>query len=369
MSEKLYFRCVKTGKTFPFGLNVFNNPEANSPTYSNLIMEWGYQVDGYLSKVPFKKVHVSYWAKGTPLLDSPMAKELMRLTNLKIKDESHNPYGTHKDRRSEYIINVAVEHGVDKIVCLTVGNAGYSLSRYSARVNIDYTSLVFPWVSQERKASLSERWNVVTIDWSRYNGILRPRDFRSIVEEYDLYEQKKKWNNIRAVTNSFEPISINAYKELFYELQEEKPDYVVLPCGSGDIIIWVRLAIQELGMHTKIIAVGPKDEHPLRNALRYQKDEYQMEHYHEHSIAEKLTTPFTAVLPILYKIFNEPGNIYLEVDNDIIKRTKDLFSIKDTIRFENSAVPPFAVFLSDQRPDIDPDAKVIIINTGKGLEN
>ena len=174
-----------------------------------------------------------------------------------------------------------------------------------------------------------------------------------------------EWKNIRAVTNSFEPISVNAYKELFYEIKDEQPDYVVLPCGSGDIIVGVRLAIKELGMKTRIIAVGPKDEHPLKNALRFGVDEYQIEHYHEKSIAEKLSTPFSAVLPILYKIFNEPGNIYFEVDNSIIQRTKDILSTHDTIKFENSAVPPFATFLNHERPNIDPQSKVIIINTGK----
>jgi threonine synthase len=94
---------------------------------------------------------------------------------------------------------------------------------------------------------------VITIDGARYNGILRPRDFQQIVAEYDQYEREKKREKIWAVTNSFEPISINAYKELFYEIKDEKPDYVVVPCGSGDILIGIRLGIQELGMDTKII--------------------------------------------------------------------------------------------------------------------
>jgi threonine synthase len=48
------------------------------------------------------------------------------------------------------------------------------------------------------------------------------------------------------VTNSFEPISINAYKEMFYEIKDEEPDYVMVPCGSGDILIGIWLAIKEL---------------------------------------------------------------------------------------------------------------------------
>ncbi len=364
-----HFTCVKTGKHFPFALNVFNNPEANSPSYSNLIMEGWYEVEWYLSRVPFKQIHVSYGAKNTPLIQYPHAQEILWLPNLMVKDESHNPYGTHKDRRSEYIINVALEHHVDKIVCLTAGNAWYSLSRYCARAHIDYTSLIFPWVSAERRDSLSYYGHSLIIDWNRNAWILRFRWFKEIIQEYDKYERWLEWKNIRAVTNSFEPISVNAYKELFYEIKDEQPDYVVLPCGSGDIIVGVRLAIKELGMSTKIIAVWPKDEHPLKNALRFGVDEYQIEHYHEQSIAEKLSTPFSAVLPILYKIFNEPGNMYFEVDNTLIQRTKEVLSFNNKIKFENSAVPPFAVFLAHERPNIDPQSKVIIINTGKWLEN
>ena len=76
--------------------------------------------------------------------------QILNLKNVKVKDESCNPYGTHKDRRSEYIVNVALENKVDKVVCLTAGNAGYSLSRYCARARINYTSIVFPWISKER---------------------------------------------------------------------------------------------------------------------------------------------------------------------------------------------------------------------------
>lgn len=369
LADRLRLSCIHTGKDFDFDINVFNNPDTNTWYYSNLILQWWYRLDRYKSLVPFAKEHVSYGANNTPLIINEYVSKMLNIPHLLIKDESQNPYGTHKDRRSEYIVNVAIEQGVDKIVCLTAGNAWYSLSRYCSRARIDYTSLVFPWVSKERKASLWERWNVITIDGSRYNGILRPRDFKAIVEEHDQYERQKTWNKIWAVTNSFEPISVNAYKELFYEIKDEKPDYVVLPCGSGDIIVGVWLAIQELGMHTKIIAVWPKGEHPLDLALKYAKSEIQIPNYKEDSVAEKLSSPFTAVLPILYKIFYKTQHIYREVDNDLITQTRAILEKDTMIKAENSALPAFAVFIGHDRPRINPDAKVIIINTGKGLEN
>lgn len=361
-------KCIKSGKEFPFWLNVFNNPETNDSKYCNLILDGGYKVEWYESLVPFKKLHVSYGAWKTPLLENKEVASVLWLWNMLIKDESYNPYGTHKDRRSEYIINVALENDVDKIVCLTAWNAWYSLSRYASRAWIDYTSLIFPWVSKERRSSLEEWWEVIAIDGSRLNWILRPRDFAQIVEEHDKYERWKTWENIWAVTNSFEPISVNSYKELFYELKNEKPEYIVIPCGSWDIIVWVWLAIKELWVDTKIIWVAPKKEHPLAFSLKYWLDEYQIWNYKEMSIAEKLTTPFTAVLPILYKIFSEKGNIFTEVWNEDISKIKDIIE-KIWIRCENSAAVAFATFISNNRPDIDPNSKVVIVSTGKWLEN
>ncbi len=364
----LALTCVKCQKEYPFKLNSCCCEDCNTPNYSNLVFTGGYTLPKFRSRMPFSSLSVAYGAQNSPLIRSERLAELFNLPNLYIKDESCLPYGTHKDRRSEIIINVALEQKVDKIVCLTAGNAGYSLSRYAARAGIDYTSLVFPWVTQERKSTLSEWGHVITIDGSRYNGILRPRDFVEIVREYDKYERKKSWQNIWAVTNSFEPISLVAYKELFYEIADQSPDYVVVPCGSGDIVIGLWLGIQELGLKTRIIAVGPKQEHPLRSALKKKQDELMLDDYHEASHAEKLTTPFTAVLPILCKIFGDGENTYIEVDNNELERTYNL--LKDVgIRSEYSAVAAFAAFVGRERPDIPQNAKVVIINTGKGLEN
>lgn len=364
----MQLKCIKTGETFPFQLNFFNNPNATDLKYSTIILEGGYEVEWYKSLVPFKKMYLSYGGKDTPLLENKKVSRLLGLSNMKIKDESYNPYWTHKDRRSEYIVNVAIENNVDKIVCLTAWNAWYSLSRYCARWEVDYTSLLFPWVSRDRKKDLQQRWEAITIDWSRYSGILRPRDFQQIVAEHDKYERQKEWENIRAVTNSFEPISINAYKELFYEVKDENPDYIVVPCGSWDIIIWIRLAIKELWLKTKIIWVGPKWEHPIKNAMKYWIDEYQIDDYYENSIAEKLTTPFTAVLPILYNIFSKKWNIYVEVTNEEITKTKK-YLIDNNLKVENSAVVSFAAFLWEERPEIEPDSNIIIVSTGKWIES
>lgn len=364
----LILSCIKTGKKILFALNVFNNSEWNNENYCNLILEGWYKVAGFDSLVPFKELHHTYGAWKTPLIQNEIISKTLALPNLYIKDESRNPYGTHKDRRSEYIINFAIEHNVDKIVCLTAGNAWYSLSRYCNKAWIDYTSLLFQWISDNRRMELEQWGNVTTIDGSRYWWILRPRDFRRIIEEHDAYERKKYWKNIWAVTNSFEPVSVNAYKELFYEIKHLNPDYIVVPCGSGDIIVGIWLAIQELNMQTKIIAVWPEWEHPLKKALDLWVDEFRIKNYQEISPAEKLSTPFTAILPILYKIFYKTDNLYIEVSKEDIEHAMDLTNM-NWVHCEASAVVWFAAFLSKNRPDINTNHTIVIVSTGKGIES
>ena len=78
------------------------------------------------------------------------------------------------------------------------------------------------------------------------------------------------------------------------------------------------LAIKELNLNIRIIAVAPQNEHPLRFALEQKDDQYIIKNYKESSLAEKLSTPFTGVLPFLYEIFSDPKHIYIEVSNEEI---------------------------------------------------
>lgn len=366
-SQNLTLRCTKTGAVFPFTINHYNNPEVNTPEYCNLILEWWHTVPGYNSLMPFQKLHVTYGSKDTPLIINQSISALLSLPNLLIKDESHAPFWTHKDRRSEVIVNVAIEQWVDKMVCLTAGNSWYSLSRYCNRAGIDYTSILFPRVSRARRQKLMEYWRVMMIDGHTKAGILRYRWFCDIVREFDEYERWVHRSRIRSVTHGFNPVSICAYKEIMYEIAHEKPDYVVMPCGSWELVLGIWLWIKELNIKTKVIAVWAKGEHPLGNALKLDKEEYKIYAYLEKSIADKVTTSYTPLLPLLKNCFSEKWNRYTEVSNEDIMKTKKALT-DCNLKAENSALLPFSAFLSYARPDIDSSAKIIIINTGKWIE-
>lgn len=71
-----------------------------------------------------------------------------------IKDESKNPFGTFKDRRSEIIIKKAEDEQVDTLVLITSGNAGYSLGRFSQGTKIRIVNIVdkkLDWCRSKRR--------------------------------------------------------------------------------------------------------------------------------------------------------------------------------------------------------------------------
>lgn len=64
---------------------------------------------------------IKYKSGNTPLLKIPILCKKFNLPNLWIKDESKNPFGTFKDRRSGLIIKMAIDEHVDKLVLITGG--------------------------------------------------------------------------------------------------------------------------------------------------------------------------------------------------------------------------------------------------------
>jgi len=81
-------------------------------------------------------MELKYKSGNTPLIKIEKLCKRFGLDNLFIKDESKNPFGTFKDRRSEFIIQRGVREHVDKFVIITSGNAGYSLVKFAEGTGI-----------------------------------------------------------------------------------------------------------------------------------------------------------------------------------------------------------------------------------------
>lgn len=270
-----------------------------------------------------------YKSGNTPLVKIKSLCKRFNLDNLLVKDESKNPFGTFKDRMSEFAIKEAINEHVDKLVLITAGNAGYSLSRFAKGTNIKVVCLIDKTLKQSIKSQLKKfAYKLIEVYLSK--KILRPEQVISSAREND---EEVIWD----VTNRFH----QAYENIIQEIRKENPDYIIIPVGSGGGFVGLYNGIKKYKLKTKLIGVGVRQKW--------------------YSYADKLWTPWTPYQAKIESIIKEDHQ-YIKLDEDEIKRSYKEF--KKIIKCEPSSAVVFGALSKIRLSKMD---KVILINTGKGL--
>jgi len=141
-----------------------------------------------------------------------------------IKDESHNPTGSFKDRGIAALVSEASYSGMKKIAIPSTGNAAISLGYYGNRAGIG-TIVFIPQDTPRSKVNQIEKHSEIISD-------------RNIIESYEHFFRFCKKN--KEVYNGFpanniyylQGLKTTAY-EIFMQLGNRIPDQVIIPVGSG----------------------------------------------------------------------------------------------------------------------------------------
>jgi len=268
-----------------------------------------------------------YKAGGTPLVKYKELEVLFKVPNLLVKDESKNPFGTFKDRRNELVIDGAKGEFVDKLVLITSGNTGYSLARFAEGTYIKVVCLVDKTTTHTIRDKLEKfSYKVIEVDLSK--KIFKPEEVIAIARESD---EEVIWD----VTNGFH----QAYHSIIQEIKAERPDWLVVPLGSGEAFVGLYEGLKRYGLKTKLVGVGVKGP----------------------SIANKLYTPWTPYRSKIEAILKE-GHQYIQLSEEQIKDAYE--KVSKIISVEPSSSVVFGV-LSEL--GIESNDKVIVVNSGKGL--
>jgi len=278
---------------------------------------------------------LKYKSGNTPLIKIEKLCKKFNLDNLFIKDESKNPFGTFKDRRSEFIIQKGIKENIDKFVVVTSGNAGYSLGKFAKGANIKIVNFVDKKLNKSIKDKLKKvSYKVIEIDLQQ--KIWPPEEIMAMARENDA---EVIWD----ATNGF-----HGYHEAYIKILEEirkkipNPDFVVVPVGSGEAFCGLHSGIKKFGLKTKLIGVGVKAKW--------------------HSFADKLYTPWTPYESLMKAILKDRRNFIIRLNEREVKQMWKEF--KDVINCEPSAVVVFSVF---SKLKFKKEDKIILINSGKGF--
>lgn len=264
----------------------------------------------------------------TPLIKKKYFCQKFGLPNLYIKDESKNPFGTYKDRRSEAIVKKALDEHIDKLALITSGNSGVSLAKFAKGSNLKVVCIVdekLPAKIYKKLAAVS--YKVIRINLSAH--ILKPEEVISLARETD---EEVIWD----VTNGWH----DAYEDLVKEIKDDGPNFLITPVGSGEAFVGLFNGIKKYKLSAILIGVAPKSIP---------------------SFADKLYTPWTPYASKMKSIFWLKHKV-IRLPEEAIKKAYSL--AKKHIECEPSSAIVFGVL-----PDLKlkKKDKIIVINSGKGL--
>ncbi len=189
----------------------------------------------------------------TPLVELNSFEGAPLKAKVLIKDESKNPTGTHKDRKSDFLIRKALENDVHTLAILTSGNAGFSLATIAEGTGLRIVTIVSETIRTSIRESLENTSaEVHAVDLSK------PFSSRDIME----LARKSKNERIWDVTNS----GHEAYRDIFAEIKHESPDLIVCPLGSGELYMGLCEGVESEGGTTKVIGI-----HPMRTVSKADK--------------------------------------------------------------------------------------------------
>jgi cysteine synthase len=264
----------------------------------------------------------------TPMIELANIKSDYGIKNVYLKDEGRNPYGTVRDRRNHHIVERAKQLKVDKLVVMTSGTNGYSLSKFAAGSPLKIVSVINKNAPEYTKKALrSVCYHVIELNL----------DYRTIrPEELISFAREKDDEVIWEVTNGFEEY----YEPIIPEiLHKTKPDYIVVSVGSGNVFIGIAEAIQKYKCGSKLIGIGVQNT--------------------SYSIADRLSTAWTPYTKAL-QAYAEQGHSLYYLCEEEIKKTHAMF--KNMVRSEPSSSVVFAAL---QKHSFKPKDTIVFINSGK----
>jgi len=196
----------------------------------------------YRGLLPVKHAeHIVSLGEGeTPLLHTPALTDFWGCDlQLYIKADSLNPSGSFKDRPTSVGVSVAKEQGSDKIVVASSGNAASSAAAYAARAGMDCMVFV-PESTDISKVVQAQSYGA--------RVFCVPGTFSDAYGLAQSCAERFNWCN---VTSTFvNPYTLEGDKTIAYELYRQMrgaaPDYLLIPIGSGPLLVGAYKGYEEL---------------------------------------------------------------------------------------------------------------------------
>ena len=261
--------CIKCHKELPVGDYLYGCPYCGEKGENASV---SFRYEGYAGFHPEYKGMKRYMdflpyedfptlgEGNTPLTRLPILEKKLGLGVVYSKNEFQNPTGSHKDRMNPMIVARAKKLGAKVVACASSGNEGVSLAAYAARANLECVIVTTFGITDIWKSAMIAAGAQVVLVEKSSDRLLYLKDK---IENEGWY----------CATNQLDvPVGscaygIQGYKTISYELYEElsesMPDYILVPTCRGDLLYGIYEGFRDLkdqGMLQvipKLVAVEP----------------------------------------------------------------------------------------------------------------
>ena len=312
----------------------------------------------YHSDIP----KVSMGEGDTPIVPLHRIAESLGTIALFGKLEFMNPTGSFKDRGTATMLSVAVEHGVTEVVEDSSGNAGASVSAYSARAGIE--AHVFA-PSTAPVAKLGQ----IRVYEAQTHAIPGPREAST-----DAAVEFQRANNMVYASHNLSPYFVEGTKTFAYEVAAQMsplPDHIVIPVGNGSLLMGCWKGFSEL------IAAGALDEMPRLHAIQAEAvmpiaAEFLGLEWSpgETTLAGGIAVGSPPRKNQALRAVRGSGGVVLAVSDDSIVRWQKRLAASEGIFAEPTSAAAFAgIELMLQHGNIQGDEAILAAITGFGLKD
>lgn len=295
----------------------------------------------------------------TPMRKARRLGTGMGFSELWIKDEGLNPTGSLKARDMACAVSMAVELGIRKLAIASTGNAASALAAYAAAAQIE-TRVFLP-----KNAT--------------HSNIIECRSFGARVTLVDGPAERAQTEGWHDVSDLKEPYRVEGRKTLGYELAEqlnqELPDAILYPTGTGMGLIALWKAFEEMealgwiaGKRPKMVAVQPEGCMPLVRAwLEGERQSRPFEN--AHTIAAALREPKPPGDSMVLDILRASAGTAVAVsDEEILDAGMQLAAAEGLLAAPEGAACVAALSQLRGNGFLKAGEKVVIYNTGSGLK-
>jgi threonine synthase len=300
----------------------------------------------------------------TPLLK---ARRLDASRGLLLKNETVNPTGSFKDRPVAVAATVARELGLSGLVCASTGNTAVAVAAYAARAGLPAACVVpetTPAAKMIQIEAVGARIVRVRGNYSDAYALAR-----AAAESYG-------WANL--TSTYVNPYMLEGDKtvayEIFEQLAERVPDWVLVPVGAGPLLAAIHKGFEELGVPgPRMVAVQAAGCAPVVRAFEAGAKEV---HEWEHSVetaASSIADPLrgypedgTRTLSVVRK---SGGRAVAVSEEETRQATTDLAGSEGLLVEPGAAVAVAAYRKLAAQEVIREGETAVIVLTGHGLKD